>query len=253
VSRRLAVHDYLTADGAKISMSGGSAGLADPVALARDYGTDAVRWWLLREVPRVGDADFTTGRLIECADRDLANGLGNLVSRVTSLAHARPPGAPALAGPVPQDAAALARAVDEAPALVAAALAGYDFRAAIAAVWRIVDEANRYAEGTEPWRLARAARAGDGAAAARLDEVLGTLLRACRALGRELAPFVPGLAARIGAACGGTDGKVPAPQALFRRLGRTAKETPAAPAESPRERPGGPRQVPAGTAVRPLT
>src|SRR5580704_13287472 len=56
------VHDYLTAGGRKISKSSGAA--ADPAELASEYGTDAVRWWLLREVPRVGDADFTVERMI---------------------------------------------------------------------------------------------------------------------------------------------------------------------------------------------
>jgi methionyl-tRNA synthetase len=59
---RIFVHDYITAGGRKISKSGGAT--ADPVALRDAYGVDAVRWWLLREVPRVGDADFTEDRLI---------------------------------------------------------------------------------------------------------------------------------------------------------------------------------------------
>ena len=81
----IVVHDYLTAGGRKISKSSGSA--ADPVALAAEYGPDAVRWWLLREVPRVGDADFTVERMIARADDELANGLGNLVNRVVAMIH----------------------------------------------------------------------------------------------------------------------------------------------------------------------
>ena len=79
------VHDYLTTDGHKISKSGG--GTPDPVALARQFGTDSVRWWLLREVPRVGDADFTVARLVARANADLAGGLGNLVSRTVTMVH----------------------------------------------------------------------------------------------------------------------------------------------------------------------
>src|SRR5262249_41378325 len=82
------VHDYLTIDGQKISKSvSGHATAADPVALAGRYGTDAVRWWLVREVPRSGDADFTAARLVARANDELANGIGNLVSRVVSLVH----------------------------------------------------------------------------------------------------------------------------------------------------------------------
>ena len=86
------VHDYLTADGKKISKSGAGAGATargpgalEPAALAAEYGADAVRWWLLREVPRVGDADFTVARLVARADDELANGLGNLVNRVVAM------------------------------------------------------------------------------------------------------------------------------------------------------------------------
>ena len=84
------VHDYLTAEGRKISKSGAGAtargpGALEPAALAAEYGADAVRWWLLREVPRVGDADFTVERLVARADDELANGLGNLVNRVVAM------------------------------------------------------------------------------------------------------------------------------------------------------------------------
>ncbi len=81
------VHDYLTVDGLKIGKSLGNA--IDPFVLVERYGPDALRWWLLREVPRAGDADFTTDGLVETANRDLANGIGNLVSRAVTLVQRR--------------------------------------------------------------------------------------------------------------------------------------------------------------------
>jgi methionyl-tRNA synthetase len=242
------VHDYLTADGSKISKSARSQQTTDPAVLADAYGVDALRWWLLRDVPRVGDTDFTVDRLIGRANADLANGLGNLVSRVSSIAHqyrngvvrpcsrpdgtsrwlaaasdGRAPGSDALAVPWPADAADLLAAVERTPDAVRAALARFDFRAASAAVFEIVVQANRYVEATEPWHLGRAERAvtvscGDGTAGRRLDQVLGALLASCQVLAGEIWPFLPDLAARLAAAVDDIGGRLPRPQPVFPRI-----------------------------------
>jgi methionyl-tRNA synthetase len=234
------VHDYLTVDGVKISKSAGTAASSDPVQLTGTYGTDAVRWWLLRDVPRAGDVDFTTGRLVTRANEELANGLGNLVSRVLTLVHSsragviRPCAAPAgisrwlavAGGPDrsgaapdwPSDAAGLLAAIERTPGAVAAALARFDFRAATAGVWAIVDAANRYVEVTEPWHLARAERAGDPDGRERLDAVLGALVAACQVVAGEIWPFLPDLAARVAAACDDSAGVLPAPRPIFPRI-----------------------------------
>ncbi|MEQ4717774.1 methionine--tRNA ligase [Nonomuraea sp. B19D2] len=188
------VHDYLTVDGRKISKSAGNT--ADPLALVDAYGVDAVRWWLLREVPRVGDADFTEERLVARADEDLANGLGNLVNRVATMVHRF------LDGHVPPAGEALVDVpVDE-------ALEAFDFRRAAVAVWAIVEEANRYVERTQPWQQTRAQQ----------EVSLGTLVHACRELAVQLEPFLPTAAARVAAAVGGE--RLPRPAPLFRRLAR---------------------------------
>jgi methionyl-tRNA synthetase len=210
------VHDYLTADGRKISKSAGSGAGADPAALAAEYGPDAVRWWLLREVPRVGDADFTVERLTVRADDELANGLGNLVNRVVAMIHRYRGGripSPALAA---DGGEVLSAAIQHAGGLIAAALEEFDFRSATAAVWAIADEANRFINRVRPWELARAER--DGAGNERLDAVLGLLFAACTALGRELAPFLPDAAARIVGQCTPRDGALPPAVPVFRRL-----------------------------------
>jgi methionyl-tRNA synthetase len=244
----IVVHDYLTLGGSKISKSAAAAerDSSDPVALVAAYGVDALRWWLLRDVARVGDTDFTVDKLIGRANQDLANGLGNLVSRVSSLAHTyrngvvracprpqgttrwlaaaadgRPPASSAWPGAGPDwpcDAAALAATLKRTPDAVRTALARFDFRAATAAVFEIVDEANRYVEKAEPWHLGRAERAGDVAAGRRLDEVLGALLAAGQVLAAEIWPFLPDLAARIATACDDSGGTLRAPQRVFPRI-----------------------------------
>ncbi len=234
------VHDYVTTGGRRISKSAPetSTGRNDPVELAAKYGIDALRWWLLRDVPRSGDTDFTVERLVSRANEDLANGLGNLVHRVVTLAHStrngwvragcRPQGTSRLlaatvaAGPDraawPADAAELWAAVERTRSAVVAALAAFDFRAAASAVFGIVEQANRYVEAAQPWQLARAERAGDSEAGRRLDAVLGALLASCQVAAAELWPFLPDLAARAAAACDDYSGRLPEPAPVFPRI-----------------------------------
>ncbi len=205
----IVVHGYLTEHGRKISKSGGAT--VDPYDLAGNYGTDAVRWWLLREVPKGADADFTIDRLIGRANDELANGLGNLVNRVVTMVHRYRGGHPPAAAGAP-DAVALDEAVRNAPGLIAWALEDFDFRRATDAIWRIADEANRYVNRTRPWDLAKT---DDGA---QLDAVLSALLRACRVVGEHLAPFLPDAAERIIRQCApGEDGLLPSPAPLLPR------------------------------------
>ena len=135
----LLVHDYVTANGRKIGKSLGNA--VDPSALIGRYGVDALRWWLAREVPRVGEADFTEQRLLDCADRDLANGIGNLVQRVTKVTG----GDPAPANPGRRNGVTCSHRH---------AVAAYDVRAATGAIVQTIADTNRYLERTEPWKYA---------------------------------------------------------------------------------------------------
>ncbi len=210
------VHDYLTIGGQKISKSSGPT--IDPAVLAGTYGTDAVRWWLLREVPRVGDTDFTLERLIARANNELANGLGNLLHRVVSMIHRYRGGYPPATSTIPPGSEELATACRRAPDLIEAALAGFDVRAATAAILAIAEAANRYINHRQPWHLAEAERSGDPDAARQLDGVLATLLQAIRTLGENLAPFLPGAAARITQQLAATSERLPEPRPLFERI-----------------------------------
>jgi methionyl-tRNA synthetase len=208
------VHEYLTARGQKISKSLGDAD--DPAELARTFGSDALRWWLLRDVARAGDTDFTPERLVARANEDLANNLGNLVNRTVSMvAKYRDGVVPGLAAENPA-AAALRVARADAAEAIATALGNFDFRQAVAAVVRIGDEANRYVVATTPWALAKAERAGEGPEA--LDAVLAELVVTCRAIAEHLTPFLPALAARIAEQTGGSGPKAAAPAPVFPRL-----------------------------------
>ncbi|GIF43124.1 methionine--tRNA ligase [Actinoplanes xinjiangensis] len=197
------VHDHLSANGTKLSKSTGNT--IDPVALTGRYGTDAVRWWLLREPARVGDTDFTVERLIRRADGDLANGLGNLVNRTLALAWRH------RGGRVPETVptGALGTACDRLPGRIDRALHDFDFRAATDALGAVVDEGNRFAESERPW---------EPAAADRLDAVLGALIAACRLVAAELSPFLPDGAARLHDRLR-TGDRVARPEPVFPRIG----------------------------------
>jgi methionyl-tRNA synthetase len=236
------VHDYLTVDGRRISKSGGVT--VDPASLAAEYGTDAVRWWLLREVPRTGDTDFTRERLVARANGELVNGIGNLVNRTVAMIGKYRHGTvqraaagldpallstallntadldPAVYGSLAlPESRPLAAACRRAPDRIAAALDEADFRRATATVWEIAEEANRFISQTTPWRLARAEQDGDRRAAVLLDQVLATALAACRELARQLEPFLPDAAARIAVQCAaGAGGSLPPPAPVFARL-----------------------------------
>ncbi|HEV2371515.1 MAG TPA: methionine--tRNA ligase [Streptosporangiaceae bacterium] len=212
----IVVHDYLTIGGQKISKSNGTT--VDPTELATTYGTDAVRWWLLREVLRVGDTDFTVARLAARANDELANGLGNLVNRVVSMVHQFRAGYPPSTTGTPPGSEELSAACCRAPGLIETALTGFDFRAGTAAVWAIVEAANRYINRTQPWRLAKAERGGDTAAGHQLDSVLAPLVHALDVLGENLEPFLPETAARIAQQCAATSGRLPAPRPIFERI-----------------------------------
>ena len=191
----LFVHGYMTANGQKISKSLGNT--VDPSEMVEQYGTEAVRYYLLREVPATGDSDYTVEKFEGRYNSDLANDLGNLLNRTVSMIGRYRAGVvptPGAADDLDQELRAVAEGI---AAPYDAAMSDYDPQTALEAVWKLVTRTNRYVEQTAPWTLAKAAKGGDALATARLDSVLYNLAEALRVLAVYLVPFLPATAAAM--------------------------------------------------------
>jgi methionyl-tRNA synthetase len=199
VPTTIVVHGFLTRDGRRMSKSLGTG--IDPVALARAWGVDAVRYWLLRHVPATGDAEFSDDAFSRAYTAELADDLGNLVSRLVGMLHRYRAGIiPASDGSSDSQLRAVAARL---PGNLGRALGeAYDPRAGLDTVFDLVIRANRHVQETQPWSLARAEREGDTGAARQLDMVLYDLGEACRLVAEGLRPLLPETAGRIGAALG---------------------------------------------------
>jgi methionyl-tRNA synthetase len=185
---RVLVHGYLTIDGRKISKTGP---WVDPAPLVAEHGADALRYYLLRHVRTTRDGDFRLDRFVEAHDAELANQLGNLVSRALALVERH------AGGRAPQPAAledtdtSLAAEVTSLPGRVDEAVQRFALDEALGAIFAVVEAANGYVEQTKPWSLP------GGDRPERLDTVLYCLAETVAALAEELAPFLPGTALAI--------------------------------------------------------
>ncbi len=189
------VHGYVTVEGEKISKSLGN--VIDPADLVSAYGTDAVRYYLLREIPATDDGDFSLDRFIRTYNSGLADQLGNLLNRVVNMVGRYYDGtvpAPAAYNEAEQPLRDLAAAL---PARVEAAFARFRPDEALGAIWELVGAANKYVVDVAPWTLAKTRQAGgedSEAAEARLATSLYTLAETLRLVAHYAAPFIPGTA-----------------------------------------------------------
>lgn len=190
--RQVVGHGWVTFGGEKMSKSLGN--IVDPLDLVGRVGPDALRYYLLREVPLDRDGEFTWELFIDRYNSELANDLGNLVSRSAAMAEKYFAGELPAGPQIGTDGidGELRAVVDEAlPAYREAfeALAVHD---AIAAMRRIVRRANQFIEETAPWALAK-----DPAQADRLAAVLNALVEAVRLAGTLIAPIMPSKSEQI--------------------------------------------------------
>lgn len=192
--RNIFAHGWWTRDGRKMSKSLGN--VIDPNAMVDEYGPDAFRYFVLREVPFGLDGDFSTEAFLTRFNTELANDLGNLLSRVLTMIRKYfngkipPPGIE-----LPQD-RGLINTAAEVPAMVEQDLADLSFNRCLQDVWRLVAAANRYVEENAPWTLAKNKDMD------RLGAVLYNLSEALRLTGLYLYPVMPSAGQRIWHAIG---------------------------------------------------
>lgn len=179
-------HGWVHLRGEKMSKSLGTS--VDPLEAAARFGVDALRLYLVKEIPYGADGDFSFERLEERYNADLANNLGNLASRVTAMAHRYRSGVLRPQG----NGGRLAPLASEVQAIYRTAMDGYALHHAAAAVFRLIDATNEYIAEQQPWALAK--QAGQDAA---LDEVLFTAAESVRVASTLLQPIMPEASARL--------------------------------------------------------
>jgi len=182
--KQLLVHGWWQKDGEKMSKTTGN--VVDPVAIIDEWGLDAFRFYVLRELDIGPDGNWTDAGFKGRYSAELANGLGNLVNRSLSMLKRYRNGV------VPAVSNELAEEANKVIAKTRSLLEQHQLQGALLAVWSLVTRANQYVDHTAPFKLAK-----DPQQSGRLDEVLYNLAEVSRILAVLLWPFLPATAKKI--------------------------------------------------------
>lgn len=184
IPRAIYVHGFVTSQGQKMSKSIGN--VVNPLEYVEKYGTDSLRYYLLREIPTMDDGDFSHQRFVDLYNSELANSLGNLVNRVTMMVDRY------FGGKVPKatEGDAISQQVHDFMDKYVQAFENFNIKGACETLVELTDFANKYIDDRKPWAVARENPAG-------LAEILYDLLELLRYIATMLLPILPTAAEAI--------------------------------------------------------
>jgi methionyl-tRNA synthetase len=188
-------HGWWTVEGQKMSKSLGN--VVDPYEMVETYGSDAFRYFLLREVPFGLDGDFSKKALVHRINSDLANDFGNLLNRALGMLGKYFGGTVPVPSPAVEEDHSLTALAGEVRNSVDAAMEDVEFHRALMAIWELVKAANRYVDASAPWALAKDPDKRD-----RLGTVLYNILEAARICVLLSSPVIPAAAQKMWEALG---------------------------------------------------